>query len=63
MLEQQTVEERLTALEKELAALKQQVTVQHAHRSWIEQIAGTFQDDPDFAEIVRLGQEFRKAAR
>jgi hypothetical protein len=63
MLEQQTVEERLTALEKELAALKQQVTVPHEHRSWIEQIAGTFQDDPDFAESVRLGQEFRKAAR
>ena len=63
MLEERTVEERLTALEKELAALKQQVTVQHPQRSWIEQIAGTFQDDPEFDKIVRLGREFRKAVR
>jgi len=33
MLEERTVEERLTALEKELATLKQQVTVQHEQRS------------------------------
>jgi len=63
MLEHLTVEERLTALEQELQALKQQVTVQKDHRSWIEKIAGTFKDDPDFEEIVRLGREFRKAAQ
>lgn len=63
MLEQLTVEERLTALEKELRELKQQVTVQIDQRSWIEKIAGTFKDDPDFEEIVRLGREFRKTAQ
>lgn len=52
MLEQLTVEERLSALEKELKELKQQVTVQQEQRSWIEKIAGTFKDDPDFEEIV-----------
>lgn len=63
MLEQQTVEERLTALEQELRELKEQVTVQKDQPSWIERIAGTFKNDPDFAEIVRLGREFRKAAQ
>ena len=63
MLDQQTVEERLSALEKELRELKQQVTVQQDQQSWIERIAGTFKDDPDFEEIVRLGREFRKAAQ
>ena len=63
MLEQLTVEERLSALEQELRELKQQVTVQHEQRSWIEQIAGTFKDDAEFEEIVRLGREFRKAVR
>jgi len=63
MLEQRTVEERLTALEKELRELKQQVSLQKDQRSWIEKIAGTFKDDPDFDEIVRLGREFRKAAQ
>ena len=61
MLEQSTVEERLTALEKELTELKQQVSVQQDRRSWIEKIAGTFKGDPDFDEIVKLGREFRKA--
>jgi hypothetical protein len=63
MLEQLTVEERLSALEQELRELKQQVTVQKDQRSWIEKIAGTFKDDLDFEEIVRLGREFRKAAQ
>lgn len=63
MLEQHTVEERLTALEKELQELKQHVTRQKDQRSWIEKIAGTFKDDPDFDEIVRLGREFRKASQ
>ncbi|MGE0827294.1 MAG: hypothetical protein AB7G75_33295 [Candidatus Binatia bacterium] len=58
-----TVEERLTALEKGLAELKQQVSVQKDHPSWIEKIAGTFKDDPDFDEIVKLGRKFRKAAQ
>jgi hypothetical protein len=30
--------------------------------SWIERIAGTFRDDPEFDEIVRLGREFRESA-
>ncbi len=63
MLEQLTVEERLSALEKELRELKHQVTVQPSPQSWIEKIAGTFKDDPDFEEIVRRGREFRKAVR
>jgi len=63
MLEQLTMEERLSALEKELRELKQQVTVQQDQRSWIENIAGTFKDDPEFEEIVQLGREFRKAAQ
>ena len=46
------MEERLSALEKELRALKQQGTGQNDHRSWIENIACTFTDDPDFEEIV-----------
>lgn len=63
MLEHLTVEERLTALEQEFQALKQQLIAKKDQRSWIEKIAGTFKDDPDFEEIVRRGHEFRKAAQ
>ena len=30
---------------------------------WIERISGTFKDDPVFAEMVRLGREYRVADR
>ena len=30
---------------------------------WIERISGTFKDDPVFAEMVRLGREYRETGR
>ena len=61
MSDQQTIEERLTAVERELADLKRRLQTPEDGKSWIERIAGTFKDDPDFDEIVRLGREFRKS--
>lgn len=59
-----TVEERLARVEKELAELKSRVSSAAAPRgNWIETISGSFKDDPDFAEIVRLGKEIRDADR
>ena len=60
MAEQVTIEERLTAVEKDLAELKGQFTLHKDEKSWIEKITGTFKGDSDFDEIVRLGREFRK---
>jgi hypothetical protein len=57
------VEERLTVLKKQLAALKRRSASNSNRKSWVEQIAGTFNDDPDFAKIVRLGREFRKSVK
>jgi hypothetical protein len=55
-----TLEERLAAVEKEIRELKQgKVPVQPKH-SWLEKISGTFKDDPEFGEILRLGREIRK---
>ncbi len=63
MAEQRTVDERLTAVEKELAELKKRVAHQEKNGSWIECIAGTFKDDPEFDEILRLGREFRRSVQ
>lgn len=63
MPEQLTIDERLTAVEKELAELKERVANQEKNGSWIERIAGTFKDDPEFDEIVRLGREFRRSVQ
>jgi len=55
-----TFEERLAAVEKEIRELKQgKATVEPKH-NWLEKITGTFKDDPEFGEILRLGQEIRK---
>ena len=48
---------------RELAELKRKTRPERDGKSWIERIAGTFRDDPDFDEIVRLGREFRKAVQ
>lgn len=54
-----TVEERLTVLEHEFAEFKQNLAV--AKPDWIAKISGSFKDDPDFGEILRLGREIRDA--
>jgi hypothetical protein len=63
MSEQSTIEQRLTAVEQQLADLKRRLPLRPDGKSWVEQIAGTFKDDPDFDEIVRLGREFRKSVK
>jgi hypothetical protein len=56
-----TVEERLTLLEREFAELKQNKAI--TKQNWIAKISGSFKDDPDFGEILRLGSEIRDAER
>ena len=63
MPDQLTVEDRLTAVEQQLAELKRRLPPSPDGRSWIERIAGTFKADPEFDEIVRLGIEFRKSVK
>ena len=55
------IEERPTAVEQQLPELKRRQPSRNDGKSWIERIAGTFRNDPDFDEIVRLGREFRKS--
>jgi hypothetical protein len=56
-----SIEERLAAEEKEVADLKRRVSRPDQSAAWLERIAGTFKDDHDFDEIVRLGREFRQS--
>ena len=56
-----SVEERLAILEQEMTELKLGMTSTQAKSNWIENIKGSFKDDPDFGEILRLGKEIRQA--
>lgn len=60
----QKLETRVATLEKELAQIKQMLTKRpESKEPWWLKIAGSFENDPDFDEAVRLGQEWRKSAQ
>jgi hypothetical protein len=56
-----SIEQRLEAVEAAIAELKQQKS--HPEANWIEQITGSFKDDPIFEEVLAYGREFRYADR
>jgi hypothetical protein len=58
------IEKRLERVEAELAALKKRLETGDIPRAkdW-RRTFGTSANDPEFDEIVRLGQEYRKAQR
>jgi hypothetical protein len=58
-----SLELRMADLEKEVAALKLRFAESESKTHWIDRIAGSFQGDPDFLEILRLGREFRDSDR
>ena len=61
MLPASTLEERVSHVEQDLAKLKSQVESLRSERGWIDRIKGSFKNDPDFEEILRLGREIRQA--
>lgn len=60
--ELQLLEKRVLQLEQEVSLLKSQAAGQ-SDRPWWERIAGKFENDPAFDEIVRLGREYRNSLR
>lgn len=58
-----TIEERLAVVEKEICELKHAKSPLELQQSWLGKITGTFKDDPEFGEILPLGQEIRKTEK
>lgn len=59
-----SIEERVAALEAEVARLKQRsVNGSENGRPWWEHFRGAFHDDPDYDEAMRLGHEYRESLR
>jgi len=56
-----TVEDRLSTLESELEGVKRRLAAMHKPRAWLEEVAGSMDDWPEFEEVVRLGREFRQS--
>ena len=57
-----TMEERLSALESEVQAVKRQLARMAKPRAWLDEVAGSMDQWPEFEEVLRLGREFRQSA-
>ena len=57
----ESLEERIAKVEREVDRLKKQSSGSKDKSNWITDISGSFKDDQDFDEILRLGREERQA--
>jgi hypothetical protein len=57
----QTVEERLTELEKKVARLLNEKTAPEPQAPWWEQWFGAFRNNPDFDAAMERGAEYRRS--
>lgn len=61
-----TVDDRLRSLEVELTSLREQFArhldslPEGCDLNWIERIAGSFHNEPEFDVVLQLGQEERR---
>ncbi len=63
MSETLELEERVSRVERDLTQLKSEVHRLGASSNWIDQVRGSFKDDPEYDEVLRLGRELRQADR
>ena len=57
------LEQRVAALEVEVAKLKRKLEERKTSTPWWEQIVGTFENDPIYDHAMRLGQQYRQSGR
>ena len=54
-----SLEERMAAVEVAITQLQKQIDYRKSN-NWLEQISGSFKDEPAFEEILALGQAIRR---
>ena len=58
------IEIRVSALENEITILKKKLAkFEKAPTAWWQKISGTFANDADYEEAMRLGREYRLAQK
>ena len=57
----QSIEQRVSQLEREIVRLKLRAKSSGDKSNWVNELAGTAKDNPEYVEIARLGKEIRDA--
>jgi hypothetical protein len=57
-----SLEERLAAMEVAITEIQEQLADSQSH-NWLQQVTGSFQDEPAFEEILSYGRAIRQADR
>jgi hypothetical protein len=58
------IENRVSILESEISTLKEKLAkLEKSPANWWQKISGTFADDADYEEAMRLGREYRVAQK
>jgi hypothetical protein len=57
------LEKRLAALEATVADLHKRLAGVEGSKRWVNKIAGSFRDEPEFGRVLEYGREFRYADR
>lgn len=60
---EEIIEQRLTAVEKAVGELQRQLANLPSGPHWLEQITGSFKDEPAFEEVLEFGRALRSADR
>ena len=55
-----TIEERLAAVDAAITEVRDQRVIQPPAPDWLEQVVGSFQNEPAFEEVLLYGRTIRK---
>jgi hypothetical protein len=57
------MEQRVAALEAAVRELQRQLAAYAGGVNWVQQLTGSFKDEPAFDEVLEYGRQFRSADR
>ena len=61
MMTQTELEERLLAVETALQEMQRRLATLLPAPHWLDEISGSFKDEPAFEEVIALGRAFRES--
>jgi hypothetical protein len=61
MMTQTQLEERLLAVETALQEIQRRLATLPPTPHWLDEIIGSFKDEPAFEEVIALGRAFRES--